>query len=486
MSEGDNKRVVKKGNTKKMNIKVSTEDKETPVNNELNKEKKTNSNNSKSPKKEEKTEMNLTQLIENNQNLENELINVKEELKNEEEVTLNEISPLNEEIENLNKLRNNVCNQNKTLMNRLKKMEEEITKKYNDKFKVSKIIEKQKYNIYNRDINTEIKSKENEKNNVQKDIKYNKKEIDRLNKILEQNNSQDGDKLKEQYIELKNDIQQIQKELDDLNKIKFEHKNCSKNSTILKSRLNVLFNDIEFESKRKIMISTILPKKEKTVLFEGNKKDKYGKKIRKNMLNNAKNKYDSKNGQFIIQRSYNLLKGEIDENEKEKERVNKSSGKINKDDLGGEDEVNNNKNKETQKVYLFTEAEKEVFKRIVPNELYNNLNEKYNQKETEMKEIEETYKEPKEMKRQLYLDNLRYEEINLKQQELRMRKTNLMAKQIKNSKKIIEIKNILKLKQMEIDKEAKRLKRYNEKNNNLNEIIKKYIDDKKKEKEEAK
>lgn len=103
-----------------------------------------------------------------------------------------------------------------------------------------------------------------------------------------------------------------------------------------------------------------------------------------------------------------------------------------------------------------------------------------------MKEIEETYKEPKEMKRQLYLDNLRYEEINLKQQELRMRKTNLMAKQIKNSKKIIEIKNILKLKQMEIDKEAKRLKRYNEKNNNLNEIIKKYIDDKKKEKEEAK
>ena len=40
MSEGDNKRVVKKGNTKKMNIKVSTEDKETPVNNELNKEKK--------------------------------------------------------------------------------------------------------------------------------------------------------------------------------------------------------------------------------------------------------------------------------------------------------------------------------------------------------------------------------------------------------------------------------------------------------------
>ena len=28
-------------------------------------------------------------------------------------------------------------------------MEDEITKKYNDKFKVSRIIEKQKYNIYN-------------------------------------------------------------------------------------------------------------------------------------------------------------------------------------------------------------------------------------------------------------------------------------------------------------------------------------------------
>ena len=49
--------------------------------------------------------------------------------------------------------------------------------------------------------------------------------------------------------------------------------------------------------------------------------------------------------------------------------MNKSSGKINKEDLEGKDEVDNNKNKETQKVYLFTEAEKEIFKRIVPNEL---------------------------------------------------------------------------------------------------------------------
>ena len=340
---------------------------------------------------------------------------MKEELKSEEQKTVDEIDSLNKELEDLSKTKNNVCNKNKTLMNRLKKMEGEISEKFKDKFKISKVIEKQKYNIYNRDINTEIKSKENEKNNVQKDIKYNQREIDRLNKILEDNNETEGGKLEDQYIELKKDIEQIQKELNELNQIKFEHKSCSKNATMLKSKLNVLFNDIEFESKRKIMISSIPPKKEKTTLIQNNKQNKYGTRIRKNMLENATNRYNAKNVIFINQRSYNFIKNEINENEKE--RLNNSSDKINKEDLEEGKPKGNNKNKDTQNVYLFTEAEKEIFKKIVPEDLFNNLNEKYNQKESEMKEIEETCKEPKEIKKKLYLDNLKYEEINLKQHE---------------------------------------------------------------------
>ena len=53
-----------------------------------------------------------------------------------------------------------------------------------------------------------------------------------------------------------------------------------------------------------------------------------------------------------------------------------------------------------------------------------------------MKEIEESYKPQTELKRQLYKDNLRYEEINLKQNELNLKKANLLTQHIQNNKKI--------------------------------------------------
>ena len=54
-----------------------------------------------------------------------------------------------------------------------------------------------------------------------------------------------------------------------------------------------------------------------------------------------------------------------------------------------------------------------------------------------------------------------------------MRKADLMSKHIKNNKKIIEMKNRIKLKQIELDKEDKKIKRIGDKNHTLSEIIKK-------------
>ena len=82
---------------------------------------------------------------------------------------------MNEQLEALNKELTNVSKKNKSLMNKLKKMEKEVTSKFTEKFKVSKVVENQKSKAYNKDINIEIKSLENETNNVQKDIKYNQK-----------------------------------------------------------------------------------------------------------------------------------------------------------------------------------------------------------------------------------------------------------------------------------------------------------------------
>ena len=471
MSEGSNKRVVKKTKANKMSIKVSTEDKDEPLDKDLNKDKIKSNSKGKYTVQNGIPEMTLTRLLEDNQNLEIELENIKEELKSEKNKTISDLESLNKELEVLNKTQNNVCTKNKSILNKLKEIQKDIDVKFTEKFKLSKVIENKRSNLYNKNINIEIKSKENEQNNVQKDIKINQKEIERLQKILDENKENEGSKVEENYKVVKENMENLQKEINDLNQIKLEHKNCTKNINILKNKLNVLFIDMEFERKRLIMFSTAQPKKEKNALNENTKRSDYGVKVRNNVLQNTKNKYDFKDVELVNKKSYDFLKNEMIETER----------KIRKD--LEEEKIGNNKGKDAMKVYLFTEAEKEVFQKIIPNEIFNNLNDKFNEKEVEMKKIEETFKEQKEQKRKLYLDNLKYEEINLKKQELRMKKTNLMSENIKNNKKIIEMKNIIKKKQKEIDNENRKIARFTEKNSTMNAILKKYMAERKKEKE---
>jgi hypothetical protein len=474
MSEGSNKRVVKKTKVNKMNIKVSTEDNDEHLGKDLNKDNTKSNSKGKYSVQNGIPEMTLTRLLEDNQNLEIELENIKEELKSEKNKTISDLESLNKELEVLNKTQNNVCTKNKSILNKLKEIQKDIDVKFTEKFKLSKVIENKRSNLYNKNINIEIKSKENEQNNVQKDIKINQKEIERIQKILDENKEKEGSKVEENYKVVKENMENLQKEINDLNQIKLEHKNCTKNINILKNKLNVLFIDMEFERKRLIMFSTAQPKKEKNASNENTKRSEYGVKVRNNVLQNTKNKYDFKDVELVNKKSYDFLKNEMIETER----------KIRKD--LEEEKIGNNKGKDTMKVYLFTEAEKEVFQKIMPNELFNNLNDKFNEKEVEMKKIEETLQEQKDQKRKLYLDNLKYEEINLKQNELRMKKTNLMTKHIKNNKKITEMKNKIKILKKDIDREAKKLSGIVVKNKSIQEIIKKYIEAKKKENEETK
>ena len=456
MSDEKNKRVVKKTNTKKMSIKVSTEDKETPSVNNLNKDKNNASKNTKSDSQEAQKEIDLetrySQLLETNKNLEAEIQNMKEELKSELERTMTEVGSLNNKLDTLTKEEVNVCNENKSLLNQLKKMDKEISTKFVEKFKMSKLVENKKNANYIKDKNNGIKSSENEKNNVQKDIKINQRDIDRLNKILE--NSKEGEEGKK-LEELKQKIEIIQKEVNELNLIKLHHKNCPKDASTLKSRLNVLNNDIEFESKRKSMISVEPNKKEKEKSpnkkkdnISGNNRIQYGLKVENKLIKSTQIKYNSRQAYYLNQKSFNRLKDEMKEIE------------------------NNKKSNSSEKL-----------KKIMPNEYFNNLNQKYTQKENEMKEIQETTKIPKEIKKQLYLDNLRYEEIILKQREINMKKANLMSKHSKNSKKILDMKTKIKSLQKDIDREAKKVARMADYNKSLNKVIKEYYEKMKKEKE---
>ena len=308
MSEGSNRRVVKKNKTNKMSIKVSTEDRDEPLSKDLNKDNTKTNIKGKYSTKEGIPETTLTRLLEENQNLENELENIKEELRSEEKKTITDLESLNKELEVLNKTQNNVCTKNKSILNKLKEIQKDINVKFAEKFKVSKVLENKRSNLYNKNIDIEIKSKENEQNNVQKDIKFNQREIERLQKILEENKEKEGSKVEENYNEVKKNMESLQKEINDLNQIKFEHKNCIKNINILKNKLNVLFIDMEFEKKRLVMNSTVQPKKEMNSLNENSKRSDYGIKVRNNVLQNTKNRYDFKDVELVNKKSYDFLK----------------------------------------------------------------------------------------------------------------------------------------------------------------------------------
>ena len=91
MSEGSNKRVVKKTKANKMSIKVSTEDKDEPLGKDLNKDNTKSNSKGKYSVQNGIPETSLTRLLEDNQNLEIELENIKEELQSEKNKTISDL-----------------------------------------------------------------------------------------------------------------------------------------------------------------------------------------------------------------------------------------------------------------------------------------------------------------------------------------------------------------------------------------------------------
>ena len=481
MAEGENKRFVKKAkNSDTMNIKVSTQDKDLlkpdkEINLNISAKKKKDSSKSIFNKnktiKEEKSgkiddiETRICKLIESNYLYKKEIDSIKSDIKIKSENELSEILLLNKQLSALEKEQINLYNENKSLLTNLKKMEEQVTNKFNDKFKISKVIKRQKQNEVKVDLNKEIKIKEKLKINIEKTIKYNKKDIKILNKLLEENKEGKEQELNNELKELNDKINLIQKEIGELNKIKLEHKLCQKKENILKTKLNVLANEIEFESKKSNLIETIgSEKKSPTKIKSVSMTMEYGENIRKNILKNTKNKYNSKI-KLVNYKSYNYLLKELNNNNKNKEYTGSSYQKLQENNMktmeNGEipdfssylkNGIEHRIDTKSPQKFLFSEQEKDILKKLLPDEYYNNCNEKYNKIENELNEIGEKYKENEQIKNEIFLDNIKYEGINLKLKESGNIKINLNAIFSKNNNKINDLKRKIKL----LDDEIKR------------------------------
>jgi len=494
MSEGQNKRKVKKTkNNAIMNIKVSTQDKDIlSKDNEINlniegtkkaKGKNATLNSTVKKEKDENIETRISKLIEQNEKLTNELEQIKSNIKVIEEKEISEIVSLNQEFSTKESEQIKLYKNNQILLSNLKKIDEEVANRYADKFKLSKLISKQKKKANITNLDTEIKSKEIQAENMQKFINYNKKEVQKLKDLLEQNGENTEEKLSEELNELNAKINEIQIQIKQLNHIKLQHKHCQKQKYILQSKLNVVSNDIEFESKKSNMIET--EKKEPTKIKNVNMTMEYGEKVRNKSLQNAKIKYSSKIKIFNY-KSFDYLINEFNENRKSKDNLTisyKNEDKPNNLKTSGNLEnsaqssyfrdVSHRIDTSTPKKYLFNEKEKEVLKKLIPNEYYNNINEKYKNAENQLTEIEDMFKENDAIRNQLYYDNVRNEAVNLKLKEQIQIKTNLNIDYNKNHKKMADLKKKIK----ELTDSMNMQESLLNKKNKRNKIIKKKINE---------
>jgi hypothetical protein len=492
MSEGQNKRKVKKTkNNAIMNIKVSTQDKDIlSKDNEINlniegtkKAKGKNATLNSTVKKEEKIETRISNLIQQNEKLTKELDQIKSNIKIIEEKEISEIVSLNQEFSTKESEQVKLYKDNQVLLSNLKKIDEEVANRYADKFKISKLISKQKKMANVTNLDTEIKSKEIQAENIQKFINYNKKEVQKLKDLLEQYGENTEEKLSEELNELNAKVNEIQIEIKRLNHIKLQHKHCQKQKYILQSKLNVVSNDLEFESKKSNMIET--EKKEPTKIKNVNMSMEYGEKVRNKSLQNAKNKFSNKI-KILNYKSYNYLINEFNENRKSKDNLTisyknedksnnlKTSGNIENSALSSYfRDVNHKIDTSTPKKYLFNEKEKEVLKKLIPNEYYNNINEKYKNAENQLTEIEDMFKDNDAIRNQLYYDNVRNEAVNLKLKEQIQIKTNLNIDYNKNHKKMTDLKKKIK----ELTDSMNIQESLLNKKNKRNKAIKKKIDE---------
>ena len=494
MSQGQNRRIVKKSkNSDTMNIKVSTQDKTLAKDNDINLKidgekgknaKKNASANNKTlndETKEEKIDVRISKLIEKNKQSQKELETIQSKLDTQSKEEIDKIVSLNKELSELDKNHFTISKDNKTLITKLKTMEEEVSKRFADKFKISKVVERQKKEAAKRDFNVEIKAKEIQKKTEKKIIKYNKKEIKKLNEILGKEGKEQ--QLNEELNEINENINKTKSEIEELNKVKMDHNLCKKNQNVLRTKLNVLLNDFEFESKKSNMME--VEKKERTVIKNVNMTMMYGESVRKKLLKNTENKYNSKI-KIVNYKSYNYLLEDMEnmkDNKKLKDNPNFSRKSLN--DLTQaastyldssayysllKNEISCKIDTKSPKKYLFTEQENNILKKMLPTEYYNKYNEKYNSKENQLTEIENKFKEHEQMKSDINVNNIKYDSINLKIKELSLIKSKLYVDYNKNNKKITELKRSIKLYQDEVKKQNLIL---NVKNKNNNHIIKK-------------
>ena len=357
--------------------------------------------------------------------LKNELKEKQREIEIEKNNSCQIVTELNLSIDEKQKEMIKLNGDNKKLMNELKDIKNEV----NNKLKLVKIFDIKNENL--NDIENNLKKIiiktdkeiETQKNNQ----KIVKKEKERYRRLLK---TKDTVFLIDELNNLNKEINSRQTQLKILTRIKDEHKNCIKEIKNLSNRYNIIKNDCEFEQKKLNMSLNEEPLVNNKYINKANSNDYLiANKINKKKLAEIKsrNKKNLKIKLFLKSNIWNEF-----DSAHEKHVLTSC-------DIRNNVKKNLLKNESAENMQLFTEEESQVLKKIIPKNILESYQSKFETIGYKRKEVEQKFKINDFKKKEIQQTQDRIDFSSLQMKEIKKREMQLRCEVNKYRKKISDI-----------------------------------------------
>jgi chromosome segregation ATPase len=207
---------------------------------------------------EDEQRQRIAELQEKNSQLEDQLKSLSSQYESEKVGIVQDVNKYNDAIKQKSEEVNEVSKENNKLMKRLKNIENNLNDKYS-KFMEKKIVKKKK-NIQRTEktVKKEVDVKEEQIKNIKKKIEAEKTQRMKAENLLNEVNDGLEENHKNYIKELDEKIKVAKNEVKKLSEVRVAHEHCIKEIQSLTSQLNLVHNEIEFETKKNDMIMSTI------------------------------------------------------------------------------------------------------------------------------------------------------------------------------------------------------------------------------------
>ena len=416
---------------------------------------------------ETKPSKSLPELIKENEELHKKLSEINSQYDKEYNLFTQETSKLNNNIIEKNFELNFLKLKKRKLDSKLKEMKTTVDEAYN--IQKNKFLKNQKSPKSEEKLKKAIKILEKEIEIEQKNNKFENKEYERIKEILKNYEKNKEIILKEKLKTMKQIESDLEKEKNNIIKSLEDHKRCEKIKAGLIDNLHIIKDSYEFELNKKLKFETSpnvkkIIKSPKINIRQNNRGVSYGNKIRENALKNAE-KIDSEN-RLLIGRMRKHIYNICYRNKKESRSKSRNNNNNKK-------KINEEKNmRQSKTLHLLTDTEKFKLESIIPQNILNKYEDKFNIMENRRKNyLNEFRKAQKKNKNSFDKQRIKIDLNEMRKKEYKMRWVNKRSDLIKKKENIKKIKEEIK----KVNKELKILDKLLTSKNKQHEYYKRLI-----------